>query len=50
MYPSYSYPNTLLPVLKVFKEEVFQSLSSIKDKFAFTFINADGTPEAVRQV
>jgi hypothetical protein len=36
--------------LQVFKDEVFLSLQSIKDKFAFTFINADGSPEVVKQV
>lgn len=35
---------------KVFREEVFASLSSIKDKFHFTFINADASPDVVKKV
>lgn len=34
----------------MFREEVFASLSSIKDKFHFTFINADASPEVVQKV
>jgi hypothetical protein len=36
--------------MQVFREEVFASLSSIKDKFHFTFINADASPEVVQKV
>ena len=36
--------------LQVFREEVFASLSSIKDKFHFTFINADASPDVVKKV
>lgn len=34
---------------QVFREEVFASLSSIKDRFNFTFINADASREVVQQ-
>jgi len=34
---------------RVFKDEVYQALQMVKDKFLFHFIPADGSPDDVKR-
>jgi hypothetical protein len=36
-------------VRSVFKDEVYQALQMVKDKFLFHFIPADGSPDDVKR-